>query len=234
MTARENLQALELLRDFVRKAVSPDVYLKNLVVNRIETVNKRLWTLREHLKMTEAGFAEKLGLDVKRYRSYERAGMGIPAYVLKRAASRFGVSLDWLLCKIPLYPVRMGNSLVGDIPIPSFVEIQKISRVDNRLINDVTNRIIAAVDPIKIILFGSYANGQYRQDSDLDILVLMNTILPRHKRSIPIYRALMGLMIPKDIVVYTPQEVEAWRDVPQAFITTAIKNGRLLHEKKKN
>ncbi len=66
------------------------------------------------------------------------------------------------------------------------------------------------VDPDKIILFGSYAYGKTSKDSDLDILIIMKSDLPRYKRSIPVYMALSGMLIPKDIIVYTPQEVEEW------------------------
>lgn len=109
--------------------------------------------------------------------------------------------------------------------------IKKIEKVDKDLINDITRRIVEAVDPEKIILFGSYAYGKPSKDSDLDILVIMRSNLPRYKRSIPIYKALAGMLIPKDIIVYTPWEVEEWEDVPQAFITTALTRGKKIYEK---
>jgi len=111
------------------------------------------------------------------------------------------------------------------------VLIKKIEKVDKDLINDVTRRIVEAVDPEKIILFGSYAYGKPSKNSDLDILVIMRSKLPRYKRSVPIYKVLAGMLIPKDIIVYTPQEVEEWSDVPQAFITTAVTRGKIIYEK---
>ncbi len=110
--------------------------------------------------------------------------------------------------------------------------LKQIDKVDDILLQEITHRIVNAVTAEKIILFGSYAYGNPTRESDLDILVVMHTNLPRYKRSIPIYRALAGLLIPKDIVVYTPAEIEEWEDVPQAFITTAIKKGRIIYEKK--
>ena len=59
----------------------------------------------------------------------------------------------------------------------------------------------------------------------------MKSNLPRYKRSVPIYKALAGILIPKDIVVYTPQEVEEWDNVPQAFVTTAVTKGEKIYEK---
>jgi len=111
------------------------------------------------------------------------------------------------------------------------VLIKKIEKVDKDLINDVTRRIVEAVDPEKIILFGSYAYGKPSKDSDLDILVIMRSNLPRYKRSVPIYKALTGMLIPKDIIVYTPREVKEWDDVSQAFITTAVTRGKKIYEK---
>ena len=59
----------------------------------------------------------------------------------------------------------------------------------------------------------------------------MKSKLPRYKRSVPIYKALAGILIPKDIIVYTPEEVIEWSDVPQAFVTTVIAKGKSIYEK---
>jgi len=110
--------------------------------------------------------------------------------------------------------------------------LTRVKQVDESLLQEVVKRIVESVDPEKIILFGSYAYGEPHEGSDLDILVVMNSDLPRYKRSVPIYQALAGLLIPKDVLVYTPEEIEAWKDVPQAFITTILKKGRVIYEKK--
>lgn len=110
--------------------------------------------------------------------------------------------------------------------------LTRIDKVDHNVTAEIVKRIIASVQPEKIILFGSYAYGQPHADSDLDILVVMESDLPRYKRAVPIYRALAGLLIPKDVLVYTPQEIEAWSAVPQAFITTIIHRGCVVYEKR--
>ena len=78
-------------------------------------------------------------------------------------------------------------------------------------------------------MFGSHAYGKPSKDSDLDILVIMKSNLPRYKRSVPIYKALTGMLIPKDIIVCTPQEVEEWDNVPQAFMTTAVNKEKIIY-----
>jgi len=89
-------------------------------------------------------------------------------------------------------------------------------------------------DPDKIILFGSYAYGSPTQNSDLDLLIIKDTNLPRYKRAREIRKWLWGMCyLPKDILVYTKQEIEDWKNVEQAFITQIVKNGKILYEKKK-
>ncbi|MCK4394457.1 nucleotidyltransferase domain-containing protein [Candidatus Bipolaricaulota bacterium] len=112
--------------------------------------------------------------------------------------------------------------------------VTRIKKVDRLVIQEIVDRIVASVHPEKIILFGSYAYGQPHNDSDLDILVIVESCLPRYKRAVPIYNSLAGLLIPKDVVVYTPEEVEAWSNVPQAFITTVMNKGRILYEKQQS
>jgi len=111
------------------------------------------------------------------------------------------------------------------------MKMRRIKRVTPRLLAEVARRIVQTVDPDKIILFGSHAYGQPHPDSDLDILVIMPSDQPRWQRAIPIYGALRGLLLPKDLIVYTPEEVEEWSDVPQAFVTTVVRRGKVLYEK---
>lgn len=46
----------------------------------------------------------------------------------------------------------------------------------------------------------------------------------------PLYRTLSDILIAMDILVYSPEEVEEWSIVPQAFVTTAIREGRAVYE----
>ena len=116
----------------------------------------------------------------------------------------------------------IGSESLVSIPVLTPLFLQEIVR-----------RIVDAVDPARIILFGSFAYGTPHQDSGIDILVVMETDRPRHKRPVPINRALAGLLIPKDILVYTPAEVEDWKDVPQAFVTQILKKGVVVYDKDK-
>jgi len=101
--------------------------------------------------------------------------------------------------------------------------------VTDELLQEVVRRILSAGSPLKIILFGSRARGTARADSDLDLLIIEESDLPRYKRAARYLRALVGLFPEKDVVVWTPDEVQEWAEVPHAFITTALREGKTLY-----
>ena len=82
-----------------------------------------------------------------------------------------------------------------------------------------------------IVLFGSRARGEGRADSDIDLLIVEESDLPRYKRGARYYRALAGICVPKDVVVWTPAEIADWSQVANAFITTAIREGKTVYAK---
>jgi uncharacterized protein len=100
----------------------------------------------------------------------------------------------------------------------------------NELISDIVRRIVETAQPEKIILFGSRARGDARPDSDIDILVIKDSTEPGYCRDAALYLALAGLNVPVDLMTFTPEEVRDWSAVPQAFITTAIREGKVVYE----
>jgi predicted nucleotidyltransferase len=100
-----------------------------------------------------------------------------------------------------------------------------MNSVNDDLVRDIVRRIIETAQPEKVILFGSQARGDARPDSDFDLLVIKQSDEPRQCRSVPLYVALADLPVEVEVMVYTPEEVEEWREVPQAFVTTAVREG---------
>lgn len=105
------------------------------------------------------------------------------------------------------------------------------AQADIALMDEIVRRILATLTADKVILFGSLARGDARPDSDIDLLVIAPSSLPRHRRSAPLYGALSDILVPMDILVYSPEEVQEWSGVRQAFVTTAIREGIVLYEK---
>ena len=78
--------------------------------------------------------------------------------------------------------------------------------VDETKLEEIVRRLVAAIDPDKIILFGSRARGQSHDQSDVDWLIVKPCPEPRHRRVGAAYQALWGIAAPTDILWYTPEE----------------------------
>jgi predicted nucleotidyltransferase len=103
--------------------------------------------------------------------------------------------------------------------------------VKSTLLDQIVERILRVEHPERIILFGSQARGNARPGSDYDLLVVQESDKPRYSRSARLYTALADLPVEVSVVVYTPQEIAEWSAVPVAFVTTAVREGRVLYEK---
>jgi len=106
--------------------------------------------------------------------------------------------------------------------------------VTQEQINEIAHILIKEVKPEKIILFGSYALGKANEESDLDLAIIMESSLPRFKRGAEIRRALRAdgrrWLFPMDILVFTPEEVELFRDSPYSLIHEILLTGKVLYE----
>lgn len=100
----------------------------------------------------------------------------------------------------------------------------------NVTLANIVAKMCSAGSPEKIVLFGSRARGDAGADSDIDLLVIEHSSLPRYKRSARYRKAVAGLYAAKDIIVWSPDEVEEWKAVPNAFITTILREGKVLYE----
>ena len=103
--------------------------------------------------------------------------------------------------------------------------------IGNDKILELVNKIASGYEPEKIILFGSYATGNPGGDSDLDLLVIKDTDLPRPQRTMQVRKMIYGSMIPVDLIVYTPKEIEESKDNKFSFVYEVLNTGRVLYER---
>jgi predicted nucleotidyltransferase len=96
-------------------------------------------------------------------------------------------------------------------------------------INGIVERIVASLAPEKVILFGSYAYGSVTSDSDLDLLVIMETDLPAAERNRKISRLLRPRRVPMDIVVKNPREIQKSLRRVDPFIHEILEKGVVLY-----
>ena len=102
-------------------------------------------------------------------------------------------------------------------------------RIQLEVIYLLARKIADRFQPLKIILFGSYAYGQPRPESDVDLLVIMETGMRESQQALQI-RQYLNPLFGMDIIVYPPAKIEqrlAWGD---PFLTEIILRGVVLYE----
>ena len=83
----------------------------------------------------------------------------------------------------------------------------------------------------RVILFGSYAQGTFSADSDIDLLVVAETSLSPLKRYGAVRRLLGDVPASFDIIVKTPEEYARWRSVVNNIVYFADRYGKVLYER---
>lgn len=95
---------------------------------------------------------------------------------------------------------------------------------------EVTRRLVAEMEPDRIILFGSHAWGAPDEDSDLDLLVIVpDSEQPPTLRAVRAHRCLRGIPFPVDVLVKTRAEVERGSHVPASLISEVLERGKVLY-----
>jgi predicted nucleotidyltransferase len=83
--------------------------------------------------------------------------------------------------------------------------------VTEKVLDAIVAAIVQEIDPEQIYLFGSRARGEVRPDSDIDLLIIeqepFGPCRNRWKELSRIRRTLSQLRIPKDILLYSPEEI---------------------------
>ncbi|MFH1937586.1 MAG: nucleotidyltransferase domain-containing protein [Bacteroidota bacterium] len=101
--------------------------------------------------------------------------------------------------------------------------------VSDKLLESIVNRIVEVYHPEKIILFGSLVDGTYTERSDIDLLLIKDTHEHPVDRAAVIRRSLRDILLPMDILVYTPDEIEKDRQRKYSFIYHVLTSGKVLY-----
>ncbi|MCD6506418.1 HEPN domain-containing protein [Candidatus Poribacteria bacterium] len=96
-------------------------------------------------------------------------------------------------------------------------------------LEEVVKRLVELYSPDRIILFGSRAEGNEREGSDFDLLIIKETDKPPVERQIEVEKILSDRLIPLDLFVYTPQEVRSLLSIGSPFIEEVMRKGKVIY-----
>lgn len=104
-------------------------------------------------------------------------------------------------------------------------------QVTNGLLADMARRIAAQFHPYAVVLFGSYAWGQPNKDSDVDVLVIMDSDDRPANRRVTVSPVARIPYLPMDLLIYTPEEIATRVAMRDFFILRILEKGRTLYER---
>jgi uncharacterized protein len=102
-------------------------------------------------------------------------------------------------------------------------------RIPNSIIQEVVRQIADQFKPQRIILFGSYANNTPRPESDVDLLVVMETPLRETQQALQI-RQYVNPLFGVDILVYKPAQLDERLRLGDSFLQEITSRGLVVYE----
>lgn len=103
--------------------------------------------------------------------------------------------------------------------------------VTQDLLKEITQKIVSRFNPEKVILFGSYAWGTPHPYSDVDLLVIIESMEHPIDMEARIYLECRPRFVPMDVLVLTPEEIQKRLQVGDFFIRRILQKGRVLYER---
>lgn len=103
------------------------------------------------------------------------------------------------------------------------------SRIPDTIIRELVARIVSGFQPQRVILFGSYANDTQRPESDVDLLVVMDTPLRESQQALQI-RQYVKPLFGVDILVYKPSHLRERLRLGDSFLQEITSQGIVVYE----
>ena len=100
--------------------------------------------------------------------------------------------------------------------------------VPNEWLPAIVGRVVRAADPVRIVLFGPRARGEGREDSDYELLVILDEVADRMASRVVVRQSFADIPAPADIVVASATEIA---EGPSGLAYWALQEGRSVYER---
>jgi predicted nucleotidyltransferase len=117
--------------------------------------------------------------------------------------------------------------------LPSTTDVLEMNAGDDTsaMVRQIVDRLVDGYAPVRVILFGSRANGEAHEDSDIDLLIVKDTDEPPLRRWMEVKRLLRDRdrRVAVSPLVYTPRELEQRLAIDDSFVQEALATGEVLY-----
>jgi len=97
-------------------------------------------------------------------------------------------------------------------------------------LREAVRRLVEAAHPRQIILFGSHARGDARDDSDVDLMLVQDDVKDQAAESVRLRRVLKGMILAVDLLPVSRAAFDYWRDTPGNVFFEAATEGKVVYE----
>lgn len=105
-----------------------------------------------------------------------------------------------------------------------------MKELSDELLGQIVQRLVEALHPVEVWLFGSQASGKTHRHSDIDLLIVVaDEAGDLHEVSVRGQRALPNRSCGIDLVVLRRSDIEKWGPVKFSLAYEATRKGRLVH-----
>jgi addiction module HigA family antidote len=179
--------------------------------------------------MTQTDLARRLDVPYQRVNQIVNRKRAVTPDTALRLARVFDTTPQYWLELQLRWELSQANA-----PMPPMaVRETGVGTESQAVLDEIVERMVEAVDPERIVLFGSSAIGEAGPGSDVDLLVVdrkpFGPERSRRRQLGRIREALAGMGIAKDILLFSVDEVERWRSSPNHIVARALRQGRILY-----
>lgn len=96
-------------------------------------------------------------------------------------------------------------------------------------VSEVVDRIVKATNPRIVVIFGSVARREARDDSDIDVLVVFDHVENETEAYVKVARQFLGIGVPFDIIVMDYDKYLRYKDNEYSFTHEIVSTGEVVY-----